>query len=504
MTPQQLFLGIDGGTQGVRVGLFTERGECVSAASRTYSTEFPAAGWAEQDPSTWWEALRAACHEVIDHPSVDGRQIAAVGLDTTACTVVALGAKNQVLCPAIMWMDTRAREQGDRLCAALGRNEPRAWEWGPSKILWLKENRPAVYASASAFLEACDWMTYQLTGAITGSQDTAFSFWLYGREGGGWPTALYRAAGLEETLPRLPQRILRLGEIVGALTDWASAQTGIPAGIAVVRGGSDVMSAAVGLNAITPGRVGAVMGSSTIFSTFRVDPIALPGVKCMKTSLGGLCRLSASQPASGSAVTWFMRQFARSASDPSSELLQAMDAEARLVGPGAGGVLFAIDLQGNRTPHNDPLSRGVIWGLSLHTTRAHVYRAALEGTAYGAAELLGALAAGGVHIKEVFACGGITRSPVWMQIHADVVGRPFHVVREQHTATLGSAILAAGSVHFPSLNRAADQMVQVATNYAPDLGAGAQYDRYLELYRATYPAMRGLHHGLASALRKDE
>lgn len=493
--PADLFLGIDCGTQSIRAALFAADGRCLGAASQTYVTKYPQPGWAEQSPADWWQGLVGAVRSAVEG---HGHRLGGIGVDAAACTMLAVDRQGAPIGDAIMWMDTRAQAEAGELCAALGETPPRAWEFGPAKLLWLKRAKPEAYAAAHAFCEAGDWLTLQLTGELTASIDTAYSFWLYSREKEDWPRALCSRLGLVDALPRLPSRVLPLGAPTGRLTASVAQSLGLPEGVPVFRVGSDVMSAAIGLNAFRPGRFGGIMGSSTILSTFSAEPVRFPGVKCMRTSLG-LYRLSASQPASGSTAGWVARQFSNG-DIPSFEL---WDAEAEAIGPGAGGVMFTVDLQGNRTPHDDPGARGHVWGLSLHTRQAEIYRAALEGTAYGVDQLLVALSGAGVTCDEIFACGGISRSPLWMQIHSDVTGRVFHVVEEQHSTSLGSAIIAAaGSGYFKSLKDAADAMVRVAKTYRPNPASQKAYSELSAIHREVYPAMKRMQQRLAEVRQR--
>src|ERR1700730_435120 len=173
------FMGIDGGTESVRVGVFDQEGTPVGFASCAYALRHPRPGWAEQDPEEWWSSLVAAVREVMNKNDIAREAIAGISLDATTCTVVVLDEQDRVLRPAIIWMDIRAADQARRITetgdAALKYNgfANVSAEWMPCKALWLKENEPHIYEAARHICEYTDWMTHRLTGEWTASVNVA-------------------------------------------------------------------------------------------------------------------------------------------------------------------------------------------------------------------------------------------------------------------------------------------------------------------------------------------
>ena len=217
------FIGIDGGTESVRVGVFDQEGTAVGFASRTYSLKHPRPGWAEQDPDEWWASLVAAVRDVMSKSGIVPDEIAGISLDCTTCTVVALDKYDRVLRPAIIWMDIRAADQARRIAetgdAALKYNgfAKVSAEWMPCKALWLKENEPDIYSAATHICEYTDWMTHRLTGEWTASINIASLRWYYDRNNGGFPASLYQAVELDDLLEKFPPKVLDMGTVVGGL-----------------------------------------------------------------------------------------------------------------------------------------------------------------------------------------------------------------------------------------------------------------------------------------------
>src|SRR5207237_4401969 len=277
------FLGIDGGTEGVRVAIFDREGMQVGFASHTYALKHPRPGWAEQVPDEWWSSLVAAFREMMSKSSIAPNEIAGLSLDCTTCTVVALDKYDRVLRPAIIWMDVRAAEQARRVAntgdAALKYNgfAKVSAEWMPCKALWLKENEPDIYSAATHICEYTDWMTHRLTGEWTASINIASLRWYYDRDNDGFPASLYQAVGLDDLLEKFPQKVLDMGTVVGGLSKKAAEELGVPPGIPFAAGGGASIVGTVGLNVLAPGKIALITGSShTIFSE-PAEPIHGPG-----------------------------------------------------------------------------------------------------------------------------------------------------------------------------------------------------------------------------------
>jgi ribulose kinase len=210
----------------------------------------------------------------------------------------------------------------------------------------------------------------------------------------------------------------------------------------------------------------------------------------------GLEVIEAGQISTGSVVRWFTANFigadiAAAAQKAGRSLYDELNSRAAAIPPGAEGLVVLEHWQGNRTPWTDPWSRGVIRGLTLGHGPAHLYRAILEGVAFGTEVILRRMAQEGVGIGRLVACGGATASPLWMQIHADVSGKRIEIPEEQQAVSLGSAIAGAvaAGVH-PTLTKAAAAMVRVASVVVPDPQAHQRYAGLVEHYVETYASLK--------------
>jgi ribulose kinase len=429
-------MGIDFGTESVRVGIFDSEGAPVIFRGVEYETRHPRPGWAEQDPDEWWSCLVASSRGAVEASGLSPEEIAGISVDATGSTVLAMDEGDGHMRPAIMWMDVRAADQARRLGEtgdpALRYNGYGAVsaEWMPPKALWLKENEPEIYGGARRICDCGDWLVHRLTGTWAASVNTASTKWYYDRDRGGYPETLYGAVGLEDVLGKFPQEMLDPGGLAGELGPVAAEEMGLEAGTPVAQGGVDAFVGALGLGVVEPGRMALITGSSHVMIGQAAEPIHGEGLFGAFTDalIQGQYTVEGGQASTGSVVAWFKNRFAgeavaeakRRGVDP-YDVLNEMAGEVPV---GSDGLVVLDYFQGNRTPYTDPLARGMMWGLSLSHGPGHVFRAILEGICYGTEHVFRTMREHGFEPKETVAAGGPTRSELWMQMHADVSNLP--------------------------------------------------------------------------------
>ena len=497
-------IGVDGGTESLRAGVFDLTGTPLAFASATYPTAFPQPGWAEQDPNDWWQALGTAVREARSKAGVAKEAVAAIALDTTCCSVVALDAGGQPLRPALIWMDVRSATEAERIASsgdpALKINSdghgPVSAEWMLPKALWLRTHEPETFERAVTICEYQDYLNYHLTGRMTASICNVSIRWHYDSRNGGYQESLLRRIELEDLLAKWPRDVLALGDVIGGLTAEAAEHLDLPDNTTVAQGGSDAFIGMIGLNVVRPGRLAFITGSSHLHLGLSDRPFHAKGVwgTYPDAVVPGLHVVEGGQTSTGSVVNWFKQLI-----DPTIGYEQ-LNEEAGKLPPGAEGLCVLDHFQGNRTPHTDPNSRGVISGLSLRHGRAHIFRAIIEGVAFGTELILETMANAGFRPDQVFICGGATRSDLWLQIHADVSGLPLSLTKVADAPALGSAILAAvGAQQFDELEDAAAQMVHVTRTIEPNMSRHEAYRPHYEVYKDTYAALAPVLHRQCTA-----
>ncbi len=496
---RRLLLGLDVGTQSVRAVLVDLSGRTVATGVEPIETTHRKPGWAEQEPLDWWRASGHAVNKALCRGGVPSEFVVAMGLDCTACTVVACGADGKTLARALLWMDQRAHVEAADISATgdpvlryvSGRVSP---EWMLPKALWLKRNEPDTYHSADHIVECTDWMMHQLTGEWTLSLNHVAVKWNYARPDGGWPIRLLETVGLADLPAKWPERIVPLGRGEGRLCQDAALELGLKPGIPVAQGGIDAYLGMLGLGATQDGDVAVIIGSSTCHLAQTRDGIFGSGAGgCYPdATVEGHYTLEAGQTSTGSILDWYSRRFAgheqREAEQRNVHPFLVLDERAAAVPPGSDGVVVRDDWQGNRSPYKNPQARGAITGLTLAHGPGHVYRAIYEATACGTRHILEDASAHGLGVERIFIGGGGAKSALWLQIHADILKKPVHLAREPEACALGSAMAAAVAAGiYVDFDEAARAMVAIEKIVEPNPANESVYDelfgRYVNLYR---------------------
>ena len=495
----------------MRGGIFGCTGRMLYTCAREYPTQFPRAGWAEQRPQDWWDSFLAVTQNTVRESGVPPESIVSLAVDSTSCTVLALDGRFRPLRNAVIWMDVRAFEQAGRIArcgmSALKYNGfgSVSAEWMPSKALWLKEQEPATYRNARHVCEFQDWINYQLTGEYVGSIDNVTIRWYYDSRSGGWPVDFYEAIGLGDLIEKFPQQILQLGTPFGKIRPEVSSLTGLSKNTLVVQGGADAFIGVLGLGAVKPGRTAFITGSSHLLVGQTEKEIHKKGIfgAFPDAIIPGLYAVEGAQISSGSVLKWFKDNFIcgsyeEEAKKRGQTLYEYMSSLAEKIRIGSEGLIVLNYWQGNRNPLTDSQARGVIWGLSLKHTPVHAYRAIMEGVCYGTEHIMRYFKEAGFTPTEVFACGGATKSPLWMQMQSDVLGIPIYLTEEPNAPLLGDAILASYGAHIHrSIEEAAEAMVKIKKKIEPNLENTERYRYYVDKYIETYPPLKDLMHDMA-------
>jgi len=490
-------IGIDGGTESLRAGVFDLKGRPLAFAATTYKTEFPHPAWAEQNPADWWHAVGNSVRKAVAEAGIGIDSIVGLSVDTTCCSVVALDDKGDALRPALIWMDVRSAKETEAVLAtgdaALKVNSngagPVSAEWMIPKALWIARNEPEIFKRAATICEYQDYVNFHLTGRMVASINNAAARWHYRVSEGGYARSMVEKLGIPTLADKWPKDMVRLGETIGGLTAKAAAHLGLNPGLPVAQGGADAFIAMVGLVVVKQGALAFITGSSHLHLGLSAKPFHVKGIwgTYEDALLPGLHAVEGGQTSTGSVINWYKNLLGEGVS------YETLNTEAAALPPGADGLIVQEHFQGNRTPHTDPLSRGAITGLSLKHGRAHIFRAMIEGVAFGTEAIFKAMRANGYVPDEFRICGGATRSELWMQIHADVSGIPLTLTEVADAPALGSAILAAVAAgQYASIEEAAGAMVKVTRRIEPNMAVHERYKPLFAAYERAYPALRSI------------
>ena len=491
------FLTADGGTESVRARVYGLSGTCLASAAVPYETKFSSGARAEQNPEDWWSGFVKAARKAIADSSVDPSAIEAITLATTSCTVVALDAGGKPLRPSIIWMDVRASAEADAVLATAdialqangGGRGPVSAEWMIPKALWLARNEPEIFEKADTICEYQDFMTLRLTGEKAASLNNVSLRWHYSTDRGGFPVTLLEKLGLSDLLQKWPSRVVAPGEVIGGLCATAASELGLSQSVKVVQGGADALIGMIGLGVAKPGQLALITGSSHLQFGVADKPLHAPGIWGSYPDMvyPGRYIIEGGQTSTGSIIAWLGRLMNGTMD------MEALNAKAAALEPGAEGLLVQDHFQGNRTPYTDALSRGAIVGLTLAHEPHHIFRAIMEGISFGTRTILDAMAEAGYRGQEITVGGGASASPLWLQIHADTAALPVCVPQSRDAPSVGAAVLAAhGAGHFATIDEGIAAMVKPGKRIEPRPREMALYNEIYQQYRALYPALKAV------------
>jgi xylulokinase len=487
-----LAVGVDVGSQSVKGVLLDDDGEIRATASEPLSIAHPTAGQAEQDPEAWEGALAAVVRRLVAEAAVRPADVSVLCLGCQVDGVVPVDDNGQAIGAAIIWLDRRADRQAAQLAEAVGPERLRritgltadSSHTAP-KIVWVRENRPEVYAAATSFPPACGYLVQQLTGRLVIDHANASSSLLYDVTARAWSQELLDATGLTA---RQVGEIGEASDIAGRLTADAADRLGLTTGCHVLVGTGDDHAGAVGAGVVAPGLVADVTGTAEPVATCSALPVfdADGLVETHAHAVPGHYLVENPGFVSGGSVLWLARDVLAISQAELLDLAAAAPA-------GADGVLFLPALSGSMSPRWNGAMRGAFAGLSMATTRASLARAVVEGCCFALRDITDRFTQLGLDATEIRVVGGGARSTTWLQTKADVTGRPVRAVRITEATALGAALLAAVACGaFTDLAEAVK--VAVVTDpepYLPRTTTRAVYEDAYAGYRSLYDGVEG-------------
>jgi len=555
-SPARYVLGIDFGTLSGRALLVDARsGREVATAVHEYAhgvleETLPGSRkplppkTALQDPADYLEVLRTTIPQVLRTTKVSADQIVGIGTDFTSCTMLPTRADGTPLCYdprwrrnphawVKLWKHHAAQPEADRI-NAVGRKRREAFigacggryssEWFFAKLLETVNKAPAVYAAADRFIEAGDWIVWQLCGEEKRCASAAGfkAMWEGPRrhaagEVGGYPSRdFFRALHpklTEVVRDKLGTDLRPLGGRAGGLTRTMAKLTGLREGTPVATGNIDAHAAVPACGVTTPGQLVMILGTSTchlLVDGARQEVEGMCGV-VQDGVIEGWWGYEAGQAGVGDMFAWFMDQgvpgyVQAEAARSGRSVYQLLEQRAAALRPGESGLLALDWWNGCRSVLMDSDLSGLLVGATLRTRPHEIYRALIEATAFGTRKIIDAFTQTGVAIDALHACGGLAqKSPLLLQIYADVTGRPIRLAASEQTSALGAALYAAvaAGVH-PDIHQAARRLVQPSRQtFRPVRKHQVVYDRLYAEYSRLHDLFGRDTHGSMKMLRNE-
>jgi xylulokinase len=508
-----LLLGIDIGTYSSKGALCAPDGEVLASATVEHGLSLPRPGWAEHDADEIWWGECVALIRTLLSSGHSGADIGGVAVSAIGACMLPVDAQGRALRPGVLYgIDTRARREIADLTAKYGVEALlrqsgmilTSQSIGP-KILWLRRNEPDTFARTHKFLTASSYMVHRLTGEFVIDRHTASYFNpLIDIESLEWDGAFADSICDLDQLPRLDWA----DSVAGVVTAEAAAITGLVTGTPVTAGTVDAAAEAVSVGVESPGDMMVMYGTTMFFIMVTDRPVPDARMWATAFTFPGMYDVAGGMATSGALTRWFRDQLASSALQTEqaggASAYATLADEAATVPPGSRGIVCLPYFSGERTPIHDPLARGMFAGLTLSHTRADMYRAVLEGTAFGVRHNLEAIAQMGAAPRRLVAVGGGAKNSLWMQIVSDVTGVPQDVPEKTVGASYGDAFLAGLATGIvPSRAELAGRWVTIGHSIQPDPAVTAIYDEYFPIYRGLYEKTVQEQHKLAELGQRD-
>ena len=508
------FMGIDTGTNSSKGVLIDSTGRVLATHVTQHEMTNPKPGHYEHDAEKdWWGDFCTISKALIAKTGVDPRDIKAVGTSALGADCLPVDENGTPLRKAILYgIDARAVDEMRQLTQMYGDEQIRKWYGRPlcssdvmPKILWIKNKEPEVYAKAYKFITGSTYITAKLTGNYVVDRFLGLASFNPLYDPKTWKPVEEFCAPI--CRPDQLAEVHEAADVVGYVTARAAAETGLAEGTPVTTGTDDSGAEAISCGVVKPGQMMLQLGSSIYMILGTSELVDDERLWREEFIVPGLCDISAGTNAAGSLTKWYRDNLfddakaIEAAGGP--DAYQTMLKGVEEIPVGSGGLITLPYFAGERTPVNDPDARGILFGLTLAHTRAHMYRSALEGVGYSIAQQIAIMRShDNVRIDRLIAVGGGTQNPVWMQIIADILGTPVATPEVTVGACFGDALMAALAVRYPGFEDygCLTRFVHDGVVYHPDARRHARYQEYQKIYDALYAATAGLAHDLSRSI----
>jgi xylulokinase len=503
---KECILGIDIGTSACKSIIVDNEGNLLASATEEYPLYTPFPGWAEQNPSDWWNATINTMKKAIQESNVSPDSIKCVGLSGQMHGLVALDKNHEVIRPAFLWNDQRTLKQCMEIMEIAGgesqllnyTNNTMLPGYTGGKILWLKEEEPQNYEKSKIFLNPKDYIRYRMTGEIATEVSDASGTGLFDVKNRKWSAALLQKLGIDVNLLPL---CYESPEITGFSTKEVFEATGLPEKTAVAGGGGDAVIQTIGSGLIKEGILGLTIGTAGIvamgLNSFKFNSTGKFQVFC--NNAPDKWYILGVTLAAGGSLQWFKNNMCRSEIDAARAggnsnvytiLEEAIEKESP---PGSNNLVFLPYLIGERCPYPDPSARGVFLGVTLRHKHSDFTRSIMEGVSFSMKQIYEMIVAmdSNLSVSEIRISGGGSGSSMWRKMIADIFQLPVKTVSgSKEGGAFGAALVAgAGAGIWNSVEEAAN-ILKIETEVLPDTGNKNIYSELFEIYKDLYPVLK--------------
>ncbi len=494
---KKIFIGCDIGTSSTKAVATDADGNIQAQASKSYEIIQLHNNWAEQDPDIWLNAAIHTIRSVVQSLPYNSH--------VESICISALYGGTGVMCdknmnsvrPALIWMDRRAEAEGKELAESIGtdkifdvsRNGIDSY-FGYTKLIWVKKHEPENWGKIHYIIPIHSYIIYKMTGQLTVDYCSAGNVGgIYDYHAHAWSKSMCEQLGIPYSC--LPHDFHKPSDIIGTLNSEYQKKLGFSYPVSLCAGTVDCIASMLSAGIITTGDNAAVLGTSLnwgyIHSKIPDNPNLVSMPYCIDPTRISYTYGGAST--AGALPRWFATQFIGDDSSETYEALEKMIYDQK-IGPGSNGLIILPYFMGERTPVWDEKATGVLFGLNLSHTKAHIYRAMMEAVAYSLCHIMESMTSSDLKIQKIILVGGGARSRIWMQIFADVTGLPILTPVQEIEAPLGDAFMAAvGAGHVCDYNKM-QSWITMNPPIEPNPEAHEKYKKYFALYKELYPNLK--------------
>lgn len=484
----EVLLGVDVGTASVKGTVLDFQGNVLFQTSVDLPPVKIEGNTAQADPHSWWSAFKALLNQT--YSKLQPGSIKSVCVGGQGPSLVPVSRDGSPLFDSLIWMDRRATDEAAAISEATG-DKVDAYLL-EAKILWLKNHKREIYDHTFRFLDAYGSVTFKLTGQATAGvlRPNYTPWWSIPY----WSPDHLRAVGVD--IDKLPKPTL-VGEVIGTPTPEVAKETRLATDTAIVQGVTDFAHDILGAGVVRPEIALDHGGTSQGFDLCWPTSLEDPQNRILSTEhiVPDRWNISGLMSTTGAVLRWFRNNFCQSevgeAARSGIDIYEILADQASQVPVGSSGLVILPYFAGERSPIWDTNARGVVFGLSLDHTKAHLVRAVMESVAYSVRHVKEVIEELGGVIKEIRSVGGQSRSALWNQIKADILGVPVVSLIHEPTESLGSAMIAGCGIKvFKSFVDASDRIVKVKDRFEPNSSNRRAYDSYYALYKSLYPSVK--------------
>ncbi len=496
LNSSSILLGIDVGTSSTKACLYSDEGKLLATATQDYAINYPKPTWAEENPNDWLSASINCIKILLRKSRVS--EVAGISISGLTPNCVPIDQNGSPIRPAILWIDRRSEvecewlrtEVGEERCSKISGNKIDPYFGGP-KFLWFYLNEPKLFEKTKKILLGSNFVVYHLTGEVVTDHSVAgLCAPCYHLKNRSWSDEICEAMQISiDILPELHES----HKVIGEISDKAAKKTGLKKGTPVVTGGGDFACSTLGVGVIEEGEACEMLGTAGNILIPLNSPLF--DVRLLNTShvvQGKYLTLGSIY--AGGVVQWFQDTFADldklEAEKQGVSVYQILDAQAEKISVGSDGLILLPYLMGERTPIWDVYARGVYLGLTPFHTKAHMYRAVLEGIGYAFNHIIEIVKTLGITIHEILAVNGGAKSRLWRQILSDIMGIPQIYLPQTGGAPLGDVILAGMGLKIFQDARVVKDWIGESERTEPIAKNHVKYQNYYRIFRKSYENLK--------------